>query len=121
MTERGTILELCSVTKSFGTFNAVDGIDLKIADGEFFTIVGPSGSGKTTLLRMLAGLERPSAGDILHPRRAGQRRAGEPAADLPRLPVAGALPAQVGRRQYRLSAEDPGRRRRRPASARRSS
>ena len=65
MTERGTILELCSVTKSFRTFNAVDGIDLESREGEFFTIVGPSGSGKTTLLRMLAGLERPTPGDIL--------------------------------------------------------
>ncbi|MDQ3558440.1 MAG: ABC transporter ATP-binding protein [Pseudomonadota bacterium] len=65
MTERPTILALQSVRKAFGSFNAVDGIDLEIAEGEFFTIVGPSGSGKTTLLRMLAGLERPSGGDIL--------------------------------------------------------
>jgi spermidine/putrescine transport system ATP-binding protein len=60
-----TILALRGITKAFGAFNAVDGIDLDVAEGEFFTIVGPSGSGKTTLLRMLAGLERPSAGDIL--------------------------------------------------------
>ncbi len=64
MTERSTILALRSLTKTFGTFNAVDGVDLDVAEGEFFTIVGPSGSGKTTLLRMLAGLERPSAGEI---------------------------------------------------------
>ena len=44
---------------------AVDAIDLEIREGEFFTIVGPSGSGKTTLLRMLAGMEAPTAGDIL--------------------------------------------------------
>ena len=59
------ILQLASLTKRFGDFTAVDGVDLDIDEGEFFTIVGPSGSGKTTLLRMLAGLEQPSAGDIL--------------------------------------------------------
>jgi len=59
------ILRLAGVTKTFGPIRAVDAVDLDIRDGEFFTIVGPSGSGKTTLLRMLAGLEKPSAGDIL--------------------------------------------------------
>jgi spermidine/putrescine transport system ATP-binding protein len=53
------------LTKTFGGLNAVDGIDLDIDAGEFFTIVGPSGSGKTTLLRMLAGMESPTGGDIL--------------------------------------------------------
>jgi spermidine/putrescine transport system ATP-binding protein len=65
MTTRSPVLELRGITKTFGTFTAVHGIDLTIAEGEFFTIVGPSGSGKTTMLRMLAGLESPSAGDIL--------------------------------------------------------
>jgi spermidine/putrescine transport system ATP-binding protein len=64
MTDRPTILSLRGVRKTFGAFSAVDGIDLDVAEGEFFTIVGPSGSGKTTLLRMLAGLETPSAGEI---------------------------------------------------------
>jgi spermidine/putrescine transport system ATP-binding protein len=65
MPKRPPILELRSLTKSFGTFNAVDGIDLDIAEGEFFTIVGPSGSGKTTLIRMLAGMEQATGGDII--------------------------------------------------------
>jgi spermidine/putrescine transport system ATP-binding protein len=65
MSKRPPILQLKSLTKSFGTFNAVDGIDLDIAEGEFFTIVGPSGSGKTTLIRMLAGMEQASGGDII--------------------------------------------------------
>ena len=60
-----SILRLHRLTKTFGGFNAVDGVDLDIEAGEFFTIVGPSGSGKTTLLRMLAGMETPTAGDIL--------------------------------------------------------
>ena len=44
---------------------AVDGIDLEIGDGEFFSMLGPSGSGKTTTLRMIAGFERPTRGRIL--------------------------------------------------------
>ena len=43
---------------------AVDGVDLVVAEGEFFTLLGPSGSGKTTLLRLIAGFERPDAGRI---------------------------------------------------------
>ncbi len=65
MSKRPPILQLKSLTKSFGSFNAVDGIDLDIAEGEFFTIVGPSGSGKTTLIRMLAGMEQATGGDIV--------------------------------------------------------
>jgi multiple sugar transport system ATP-binding protein len=59
-------LEFRGVTKQFadGTV-AVDDLDLRIADGEFMIFVGPSGCGKTTALRMLAGLERPTAGEIL--------------------------------------------------------
>ncbi|GGE04693.1 Fe3+/spermidine/putrescine ABC transporter ATP-binding protein [Aureimonas endophytica] len=58
------VLQLVGVRKIFSDVPAVDGIDLDIREGEFLTIVGPSGSGKTTLLRMLAGLERPSEGNI---------------------------------------------------------
>jgi spermidine/putrescine transport system ATP-binding protein len=63
--DQSPFLELKAVTKQFGGLTAVDSIDLKVGEGEFFTIVGPSGSGKTTLLRMLAGMETPSSGDIL--------------------------------------------------------
>jgi putative spermidine/putrescine transport system ATP-binding protein len=56
---------LVSVRKAFGDVVAVDGIDLEIAPGEFFTMLGPSGSGKTTTLRLIAGFERPDAGQIL--------------------------------------------------------
>jgi spermidine/putrescine transport system ATP-binding protein len=65
MIERPPILELVGLSKTFGGLTAVDRIDLRVFEGEFFTIVGPSGSGKTTLLRMLAGMEQPTSGDIL--------------------------------------------------------
>jgi putative spermidine/putrescine transport system ATP-binding protein len=52
------------VRKSYGRVVAADGIDLEIAEGEFFTMLGPSGSGKTTLLRVIAGFERPDSGTV---------------------------------------------------------
>jgi spermidine/putrescine transport system ATP-binding protein len=58
------VLQLVGVRKTFGSFIAVEDINLDIYNGEFLTVVGPSGSGKTTLLRMLAGMERPTAGNI---------------------------------------------------------
>ncbi len=58
----GIILD--SITKYFGTFAAVDEVDLEIHDGEFFALLGPSGCGKTTTLRMIAGLELPTRGRI---------------------------------------------------------
>jgi sulfate transport system ATP-binding protein len=51
--------------KRFGSFQALHGVDLRIASGELLALLGPSGSGKTTLLRALAGLEEPDAGRIL--------------------------------------------------------
>jgi len=52
------------LTKRYGDVVAVDGVDLDIPAGEFFTMLGPSGSGKTTTLRMIAGFEMPDAGTI---------------------------------------------------------
>jgi putative spermidine/putrescine transport system ATP-binding protein len=57
-------IRLSGLRKSFGPVTAVDGIDLAIADGEFFAMLGPSGSGKTTVLRMIAGFEQPTAGTV---------------------------------------------------------
>ncbi len=52
------------VHRHFGEVRAVDGVDLEIAPGEFFSMLGPSGSGKTTCLRLIAGFEEPDAGEI---------------------------------------------------------
>lgn len=53
-----------TVTKTFGPTRAVDGMDLEVADGEFFVMLGPSGAGKTTTLRLIAGLEQPDSGMV---------------------------------------------------------
>jgi putative spermidine/putrescine transport system ATP-binding protein len=53
------------VSRYFGEVKAVDGVNLDILDGEFFTMLGPSGSGKTTCLRLIAGFDRPGSGSIL--------------------------------------------------------
>ena len=61
----GPAVRLSGLAKRYGDVTAVAGIDLEIADGEFFSMLGPSGSGKTTTLRMIAGFEKPSAGTIV--------------------------------------------------------
>jgi len=57
-------IRLRGLSKRYGDTTAVDGVDLDVAQGEFFTLLGPSGSGKTTTLRLIAGFERPDAGVI---------------------------------------------------------
>ena len=53
------------IVKRFGDIVAVDGVDLDIRPGEFFSMLGPSGSGKTTMLRMIAGFELPTDGVVM--------------------------------------------------------
>ena len=57
-------VRLSGIRKAYGDVVAVDGVDLEIAEGEFFTLLGPSGSGKTTTLRLIAGFERPDEGTV---------------------------------------------------------
>src|SRR3954466_471388 len=57
-------IRLRSLVKRYGDVAAVDGIDLDVEPGEFFTMLGPSGSGKTTTLRLIAGFELPDEGRV---------------------------------------------------------
>ena len=58
------MIEIRAVTRSYGTFKALDDANLTIREGEFFSLLGPSGCGKTTLLRMIAGFDNPTTGSI---------------------------------------------------------
>ncbi len=57
-------VRVAGLRKSYGEVTAVDGVDLEIGRGEFFTLLGPSGSGKTTTLRVIAGFELPDEGKV---------------------------------------------------------
>lgn len=64
-TAGNTMVDLKSVVKSFGDVKAVNGVDARIMEGEFFSLLGPSGCGKTTLLRLIAGFEHPDEGMVM--------------------------------------------------------
>ena len=74
-------IDICSVHFGYGNarqkIEALHGVDLSIADGEFVCVIGPSGCGKSTLLRLLAGLDMPDTGDI----RIGGKQVIAPGAD----------------------------------------
>src|SRR5688572_18719078 len=57
-------VSLLKLSKSFGSFLAVDGVDLAVADGELVCMLGPSGCGKSTTLRLIAGFIEPSGGEV---------------------------------------------------------
>jgi len=58
------MIQISGVSRSYGSFKALDNASLTINSGEFFSLLGPSGCGKTTLLRMIAGLDNPTSGSI---------------------------------------------------------
>ncbi len=58
-------VEVCSLTKLYGSTKAVDGISFSIAEGEVLGFVGPNGSGKTTTMNIMATLDEPTDGDVL--------------------------------------------------------
>ena len=63
--ERNVQLEVVDLVKRFGADTVLDGISLKVHQGEVVVVLGPSGCGKSTLLRCMNGLERPDGGSIL--------------------------------------------------------
>jgi ABC-2 type transport system ATP-binding protein len=63
--EGAPMLELRGVAKRYGSFEAVKGIDLRAERGEIFGFLGPNGAGKTTTIRMVAGVLRPTSGQVL--------------------------------------------------------
>ncbi|MGL4263144.1 MAG: sulfate/molybdate ABC transporter ATP-binding protein [Afipia sp.] len=75
-------IEVRNIVKKFGTFAALDHVDLKVATGELVALLGPSGSGKTSLLRIIAGLDWPDEGSVIFDgenaldRGAGERHVG---------------------------------------------
>jgi ABC-2 type transport system ATP-binding protein len=58
------LIRLIHLTKQYGKFTAVDGIDLEVLSGELFGFLGPNGAGKTTTFRMIAGILRPTSGTV---------------------------------------------------------
>jgi ABC-2 type transport system ATP-binding protein len=59
------MIELRNLVKKFGSFTAVDGLNLKIEAGQFFGFLGPNGAGKTTTIKMMTGLYEPTSGSCL--------------------------------------------------------
>ncbi|EGP08948.1 sulfate and thiosulfate import ATP-binding protein CysA [Bradyrhizobiaceae bacterium SG-6C] len=75
-------IEVRNIVKRYGSFAALDHVDLKVATGELVALLGPSGSGKTSLLRIIAGLDWPDEGSVIFDgedalsRGAGERHVG---------------------------------------------
>ncbi len=61
----GSSVSIRDLRRSFGPVEALKGVSLEIARGEFFSLLGPSGCGKTTLLRIVSGLDAPDSGAVL--------------------------------------------------------
>ncbi len=58
------MIEIKNLTKNFGTFRAVDGLNLRVEPGEIFGFLGPNGAGKTTTVKILSGIMRPTSGSV---------------------------------------------------------
>ena len=109
-----SLVQISGLQKHFDAVRAVDGVDLDIAEGEFLVILGPSGCGKTTLMRMIAGLEKPTAGHIsiggsdvtdLPPRKRGVSMVFQSYALYPHMNVFNniAFPLRAQRREKKLN------------------
>ncbi len=100
-------IEVRGVTKTFGSFTAVNDVSLKVPDGELVALLGPSGSGKTSLLRIIAGLERPDRGQVLFEGQDATRRDARDRRVGLRLPALRALPAHERLRERGLRPARP--------------
>lgn len=83
-------LQLSQLTKSYGSHQAVNNLNLQIAEGSFYALLGANGAGKTTTLRMIAGLLRPDKGDIMilgYSMRRSPQKAKQLLAYLPEEPL----------------------------------
>ena len=95
------LLQARGLTRRFGAFTAVDGVDLDVAEGSIHSIIGPNGAGKTTLFRLLTGLLRPTSGNAVlrrHEHRRQSPACHRPAWARPVLPADDDLPAAHGAR-----------------------
>ncbi|MXU64322.1 ABC transporter ATP-binding protein [Oceanomicrobium pacificus] len=108
-------ITLSGITKSFGGNRALRGLDLDIADGEFFVLLGRTGAGKTTTLRIIAGLEQPDSGTVaINGQDVGGRNAAERDVALvlqqyslyPRLTVRGNLEFPLRSRIRKFSEDE---------------
>jgi branched-chain amino acid transport system ATP-binding protein len=95
------LLAVSGLTRRFGGLAAVDGMALRVADGELVSVIGPNGAGKTTLFNLISGQDRPDAGAILF---AGEDVAGQPPERLAALGLARTF--QNGRVFGNLTVED---------------
>jgi branched-chain amino acid transport system ATP-binding protein len=119
------LLETRNVTKAFGEFRALEGVDIAISAGELVCVIGPNGAGKTTLVNLLTGLLQPTSGDVLFMGKsisgmgpvkladAGLARSFQLIAIFPRLTVQETIAAALVSRQRkrrrlfsRLAADD---------------
>ena len=103
-------VRLTGIRRTYGEVVAIEGLDLEIAEGEFFTLLGPSGSGKTTTLRVIAGFERPDTGRVELAGVDVTRRRTVAARPQHRLPGLRPVPAHDGARERRVRAAREGRR-----------
>ena len=69
--EKGNIIEICSINKSYGQVKAVDNLSFKVRKGEIFGLIGPNGAGKTTVFNCITQFYKPTKGTLIFREKAG--------------------------------------------------